>query len=177
MAHSSWAMQSAQLGHVMVGEVYKPRPSATYFFFFFFGLKRLSNTSEVSLSNPLPPHLPHLEVKISNARKSVTYSPLCYHLSPQWPGVFHSRWMCRSRRFHRIWHNDPLLKPEWVLVSDSFQDPPKFLTSLHSWNVWDMVLLRKQRRQKAQFIFVMRTDMWSESQAQMKQDYNTTLQL
>lgn len=86
------------------------------------------------------------------------YLPLCYHLFPRWPGVFHSHWMYRRSHFHRIWHSDPLWKPAWVLVSGSFQDPPKSLTSLHSWNVWDMVLLRKQEKQKPKWSFWIRTD-------------------
>ena len=69
--------------------------------------------------------------------------PLCYRRSPWWPGAFRSHWTCRRSHSHRKWHNGPLSTPEWVLVSGSFLDPPKSLTSLHSWNVWDMVPLRK----------------------------------
>lgn len=101
---------------------------------------------EVSFTNTLPPHLTRVEVKVVNAEESPGHSLLCYHLFPSWPGVFHSHWMYRRGRFHRIWHNDPLLKPEWVLVSGSFQDPPRSSTSLHSWNVWDMVLLRREEK-------------------------------
>lgn len=73
--------------------------------------------------------------------------------------------MYRSSHFHRIWHNDPLLTPEWVLVSGRSQDLPKSLTSLHSWNVWDMVLLRKEKQKTK--IFLMMTDVkWILSTAQ-----------
>lgn len=94
--------------------------------------------------SPLPVKLPSETGNL----QSFWHSPLCGHRSPWLPAASHSHWRCRSSRFHRRWHSDPLLMLGWVLVSGSFQDPLKSLTSLHSWNVWDMALLRRGTRTK-----------------------------
>lgn len=90
--------------------------------------------------SPLPTYHP----EVSQILKEFEWhSPGCCPLFPWWPAAFHSRWMYRRTRSRKRWRSGPLSKPGWVLVSGSFQDPPKSLTSLHSWNVWDTVLLKK----------------------------------
>ena len=157
---SGWAVQLAGLGRAVLWGGDKPCPSATWWLSFGVEKRPLVTKHRGFFGEPSPSSLAFTlwGKNIECWKVCKVHLPLCYHLFPWWPGVFHSHWMYRRSHFHRIWHSDPLWKPEWVLVSGSFQDPPKSLTSLHSWNVWDMVLLRKQEKQKAKGSFWIRTD-------------------